>query len=249
ALNSEKITVLNSRNIQEVSEQDNLKTIITDQETIQSQEVLVATGRSFINNSLNLKKAGIKLGKKNEILVDKYLRTNIKNIYAVGDCNGYSLLSHAAMHQGMIGLMNSISFIKQDFKKFNIPWTVFTDPQISQVGLTEKQLVEKGIKFRTTQVNYADYGAAIAEHKTTGFVKVYHSLFGKIYGAVIAGANSGELINEWTLALENNIRLHKIMFMAHSFPTMGFLNKRIAEQWMMGLLDYKITKIILKIFK
>lgn len=248
AFTKEGIEILNSRAIKEISEKDNFKIVMTDQETITADEILVATGRRFVNNEMGLKSIGIKLGKRGEIIVNKSLETNIKNIYAVGDCNGEVLLSHAAMHQGMIALMNSMSFIKQDFRKFNIPWTVFTDPQISQVGMVDKQLRAKGIKYKTTRVNYADYGAAIAEHKTTGFVKVYHSTLGKIYGAVVVGANSGELINEWTLAIENKIRLHRIMFMAHSFPTMGFLNKRIGEQWMMGLMDKPLVKLIMKLF-
>ena len=64
-------------------------------------------------------------------------------------------------------------------------------------------------------------------------MRVYASKYGRIYGATIVGKNSGEMINEWALALQNKVRLHKMMLTMHSFPTMGFLSKRISEMWMM----------------
>jgi pyruvate/2-oxoglutarate dehydrogenase complex dihydrolipoamide dehydrogenase (E3) component len=139
------------------------------------------------------------------------------------------------MHQGMIALMNAMmpGPTKMNFRKFVVPWTVFTEPQFSQVGLTEPQLKERGIAYETITVKYGDYGAAIAEAVDTGFVKVFASTWGRIYGAVIIGEGSGEMINEWALAIQSKTRLHKLMMLQHSFPTMGFLSKRIAETWMM----------------
>ncbi len=239
------IEVLNGRKVLKLSNQNGLIQIETDKgEFVKSEKLLIAAGRKIDVSELNLQKAGVKTGKRGEILVNKYLQTNIKNIYAVGDCNGQNMLSHAAMHQGMIGLMNSMLPFKQDFKKFPIPWTVFTEPQISHVGLFEADLIKKGIKYEVVESRYSDYGAAIAEKKTTGYIKVYASKFGKIYGISIVGAGSGEMINEWTLAIQNKINLIQIMMTAHSFPTMGFLTKRIAEIWMMSKMKSPILRKI-----
>lgn len=242
-LNEEGISIFNERKILKTYQDDENITIETDKgEKITSEKLLVAAGRKFTPEGLELSKAGIKTGKRGEILVDKYLRTTNKKIYAVGDCNGEILLSHAAMHQGMIALMNSMSPIKQDFRKSPIPWTVFTEPQVSHVGMTEKQLQNKKIKYDTIKTLYSDYGAAIVEDKTVGFVRVYVSKFGKIYGASIVGDGSGEMINEWTLAIQKGMNLIDIMMTAHSFPTMGFLTKRIGEEWMMSKMENPTLK-------
>ena len=92
---------------------------------------------------MNLEAAGVAHSDRG-IKVDKYLRTTVRNIFAVGDCNGYHLFSHAAMHQGMIALMNCMMPKKIDFRKYVVPATVFTGPQVSEVGMGEKALKERG---------------------------------------------------------------------------------------------------------
>ncbi len=246
----ENIKYLNERKIIKTCKENELVAIETDKgEKIISEKLLIAAGRKIDMTPLKLENAGVKTGTKGEVIVNKYLQTNVPNIYAVGDCNGKVLLSHAAMMQGMIGIMNSMMpfFMMQNIDKYFIPWTVFTDPQVSYVGISEKQLKEKNIKYDTVKVNYADYGAAIAEKKEDGFVKVFVSKFGKIYGASIVGYGSGEMINEWALAIQKNIKLYDIMMLAHSFPTMGFLTKRVAEVWMMEKMKQKNIQWMLKL--
>jgi pyruvate/2-oxoglutarate dehydrogenase complex dihydrolipoamide dehydrogenase (E3) component len=233
---AEGITVYNSRSITKVDRNAGGNVVVhTEQgEQLIGEKLLVAAGRRFNFEPLRLENAGVQYSNKG-IGVDKYLRTNVKHVYACGDCNGHHLLSHAAMHQGMIALMNAMmpGPMKMNFRRFVVPWTVFTEPQFSQVGLTEQQLRDKGIAYETITVKYEDYGAAIAESVDTGFVKVFASTWGRIYGAVIIGEGSGEMINEWALAIQSGTRLHKLMMLQHSFPTMGFLSKRVAETWMM----------------
>ena len=65
-------------------------------------------------------------------------------------------------------------------------------------------------------------------------MRIFTSFTGKIYGAIIIGEGSGEMINEWALAIQKKMRMHDIMFLQHSFPTMGFLTKRASETWMMN---------------
>ncbi|MCL2306509.1 MAG: FAD-dependent oxidoreductase [Planctomycetaceae bacterium] len=202
---------------------------------IETDRVLCALGRRFDFESLKLANAGIVSTKKG-ITVDKYLRTTNKSVYACGDCNGLHQFSHAAMHQGMLALMNCMIPwpMKYRYDKYVVPWTVFTEPQISRVGLTGKQLDESKIKHRTVTAKYEDYGAAIAESIAVGHVKAHVSpRLGKILGVTIVGEGSGEMINEWALAMQNRLGMYQIMMQQHSFPTMGFLTKRVAETWMM----------------
>jgi pyruvate/2-oxoglutarate dehydrogenase complex dihydrolipoamide dehydrogenase (E3) component len=237
----EGITILREQTPALFEQKKNSIIMHTDKnEPVKAEQVLFACNRKMNFKSLKLDNAKIKYSDK-RITVNNHLQTNIKNIYAVGDCNGHYQLSHAAMHQGMIALMHNMHFSKK-FKKFVVPWTVFTEPQFSHVGMNEKQLKEKNIKYDTIKVNYSDYGAAIAEDVPKGFVKVFVSSLGKIYGAYIIGKGSGEMINELGLAIQKKIRIHDIMMLQHSFPTMSFLIKRVSEEWMMKKMQSEFIK-------
>ena len=232
----EGIQVFNGRQITHIEKAgDGVIVHTVAGERIEGERLLMAVGRSVDLSALKLDRAGVETTPQGAIKVDKTLRTNQKHIFAVGDCNGHWQLSHAAMHQGMIAIMNSLLpwFAQRDFLSFTVPWSVFTDPQISYVGMRETELQQRGIAYDTVQVNYGDYGAAIAENVPTGFVKVFVSEYGRIYGVSIVGEGSGDMINEWALAIQKKIRLHDIMLLQHAFPTMGFLSKRVAEVWMM----------------
>ena len=215
---------------------------------IKSEKLLLASGRKIALDSLNLENTNVKYSEKG-IVVDNKQKTTQRNIYAVGDCTGGVMLSHAAMHQGMFAIMNAISpFSLFRYKNYVIPWTVFTDPAISHVGMTPQELKDKKIKYKTYTAKYEDYGSAIAEDVGIGFVKVYANAFGRVYGASIVGEGSGEMINEWALIIQQKIRLHSVMFLAHSFPTMGFLSKRVAEMWMMEKMESDYLRKFIRIF-
>ncbi len=243
----EGIPVYNAQKIIEVRKDNNQISLSTeDGITITSEKLLVAAGKKFAFSSLKLENAGVKYD-KGGIKVDERFRTSVKHIYAVGDCNGQQLLTHAAMHQGMIALLNAVSPGRLfKFKKYILPWTVFTDPPISFVGMQEADLKKKGIKYQVFTAHYENYGAAIAENVTIGYIKVFTSSWGRVFGAIIMGDGSGEMINEWALIIQKKIRLYSILFLAHSFPTMGFLTKRVAEQWMMEKMKSNFIKNIMR---
>jgi len=138
--------------------------------------------------------------------------------------------------------------MKRDFTKYAVPYTVFTEPQLSGVGESAGGLAARGQKFETVTVRYADYGAAIAEEVPDGFVTAYISPTGRILGASIVGDGSGEMINEWALAVQKKLRITDVMFLQHSFPTMGFLSKRVAETWMMGKMKSSLLKRACRFF-
>lgn len=235
----ENITVYNSTNIEKVEKKDGVIYMHTDKNVVESDEILVATGREPVLEPLKLDNAGIKYNKK-AIEVDEYNRTSNPHIYAIGDCNGKSQLSHAAMHQSMLSLMNSqspqpIEALKRS--NYMVPWSVFTKPEVAQVGLTEKQVSEKNIDFFVLKEEYGKYARAAGEGHDKGFVKVITDMKGTIHGVSIVGESASELIHEWTLAMQNQLTMFNIVMMQHSFPTLSLLNKRVAEQWMMKALD------------
>ncbi len=238
-LEEEGIRIFNSTRIEKVEQRDGKIFTRTEKGEFTTEKILVAAGRKPVMEPLKLENAGIAYTKKG-ITVDKKLRTNIRNIYAVGDCNGLSMFSHSAMHQGMLSLMNALNptpFKKMKHTNYPVPWTVFTKPEIAQVGLTEDQAREAGIKFKVIQSDYADYGRTIADGQPDGFVKVIAGEWGKIYGATVVGEAASELIHEWTMAIQYRHSLFDIMMMQHSFPTISLMNKRVSENWMMELVE------------
>jgi len=243
----EDIEVYNSRKITEIKkEYGSIKLLTEDGLSISSEKLLVAAGKRFDFSSLKLENVGVEYGKAGIKVDDKY-RTTRRHIYAVGDCNGENLLTHAAMHQGMFAIMNAVSPWRLfKYKKYVIPWTVFTEPQVSMVGMKEEKLKEKGIKYQVYTAKYENYGAAIAENVREGYVKVFANGWGRIFGAIIVGDGSGEMINEWALIIQKKIKLYSILFLAHSFPTMGFLTKRVAEQWMMAKMKGNFLKSVIR---
>jgi pyruvate/2-oxoglutarate dehydrogenase complex dihydrolipoamide dehydrogenase (E3) component len=243
----EGITILRQQKPATFEMQNGSAVLHTDKgEKVVAEKVLLAAGRKYSYEQLGLENAQVQVNERNAIKVNKYLQTSQRHIYAAGDCNGHALLSHAAMHQGMVALMNSMAPrpFKQDFRKFAVPWSVFTEPQISHVGLRQSDLGAKGVKYEVIRVNYHDYGAAIAEAVDLGFVKAFVSPSGRIYGVYIVGEGSGEMINEWALAVQKKLRIYNIMMLQHSFPTMGFLTKRTAETWMMNRMKSETLKKI-----
>jgi len=246
----EGIYVCNERTIQRVTNESGAVAVRTDRgETLRGEKLLIAAGRRYDFASLNLAAAGVQAGDRG-IRVDSTLRTTARNIYAAGDCNGSYLFSHAAMHQGMIALINAIAPrpFRRDYRKYVVPWTVFTDPPIAHVGWLERNLRERDVPYEVIEEKYEDYGAAIAEDIAVGSVKAFVSDTGRIYGVRVIGEGAGEMINEWGLAIQNRLRIHKIMFLQHAFPSMSFLSKRVAEGWMMNRARSPLLRRLVRLF-
>jgi len=247
AFEKEGIKVYNRTRIEKVEEKRGKIITHTDRGTFRTDKILIATGRKPVLEPLELDKAGIKYGPEG-IKVNEKMQTNVKHIYAVGDCNGTVLLSHAAMHQGMLALMNAMMPIKK-FKrnKYIVPWSVFTKPEIARAGLSEIEATAKGIKYTVIKEKYEDYGRTIADGEPEGFVKVLTNGRGKIFGVTIVGEAASEMIHEWVLAMQKGIGLFDIMMMQHSFPTISLLNKRIAERWMMDKMGSRFIQMMAKL--
>lgn len=236
---AEGIRVINGVKLSGVSKKGSSVTVETDRgDVLSASRLLVAAGRTPRTEALSLGAAGI--GNDGSwIKVNRRLRTSSRNIFAVGDVNGNSLFSHAAMHQGMVALMNCMipRPFGLDFRRYVVPWTVFTEPEVSHVGALRRELEAGRKRFVTTEASYADYGAAIAEGIDEGYVRAFVSPRGRILGAAIAGEGSGEMIGEWAMAIQRKVPIYGVMMLQHSFPTMSFLSKRVAENWMMGRME------------
>jgi pyruvate/2-oxoglutarate dehydrogenase complex dihydrolipoamide dehydrogenase (E3) component len=150
----------------------------------------------------------------------------------------------------MIALMNSFlpRPLRRNFRSYVVPWAVFTEPQVAHVGWLERDLKANDIVYETIETKYEDYGAAIAEGIAVGSVRVYASPAGRIYGVRIIGEGAAEMINEWGLAIQSRLRLHRLVFLQHAFPSMSFLSKRAAESWMARRMQNPLVQKIVRWF-
>jgi len=197
-------------------------------------EIIVAVGRSANSAGFGLEELEITTRRNGTIETNEYLQTRFPNIYAVGDVAGPYQFTHTSAHQAWYASVNSLF---GTFKKFRadyrvIPWATFTDPEVARVGLNETDATEQNKAYEVTTYGIDDLDRAIADGTDHGVVKVL-TVPGKdkILGVTIVGANAGELIAEYVLAMKHNLGLNKILGTIHIYPTMSEANKYAAGEW------------------
>ncbi|PWK54410.1 dihydrolipoyl dehydrogenase [Pleionea mediterranea] len=183
--------------------------------------ILSAVGRRPNGDLLDCKAAGVNVDDRGFIAVDKQLKTNVPNIYAIGDIVGQPMLAHKAVHEAHVAA-EVIAGKKHYFEPLCIPSVAYTDPEIAWVGVTEKEAKEKGIKVETAVFPWAASGRAIGVGRTEGFTKtIYDKQTGRIIGGAIIGVNAGELIAEVTLAIEMGCDAEDLALTIHPHPTLS----------------------------
>ncbi len=187
---------------------------------IETEKVLVSVGRKANTKDLGLDKFGIKMNRSN-IMVDEYLKTNLPDIYAAGDCIGNYLLAHVASMEAELAVENALGTQKKmDYTA--VPRCIFTHPEIGSVGLTEKEAKDQGIKIKTGKFPFIANGRAQAENEAEGMVKIVADAnSGKILGAHILGPRATDLIAELTLAIKMGAKTEDLIDTIHAHPTLA----------------------------
>ncbi len=194
-------------------------------------QVLLGIGRLPNTEGLGLEAAGVEFTGKG-IKVDRSLRTTAPHIYACGDLLGHDHFSHLAEYEAKIAVRN-IVFPGRSSASFDLsPWTTFTDPEMTHVGATEEQLQARGIKYEVYRQPFAQNDRAITDGETRGLVKVLtQGLTGKILGVHILGSRSGEMAQEWILAMEQGLSIRAIADLIHVYPTLSMASQHAAQRW------------------
>ena len=183
--------------------------------------VLMAVGRRPNGREINAEAAGISVNERGFIPVDKQQRTNVSNIYAIGDIVGDPMLAHKAVHEGKVAAEN-IAGHKAYFEPLTIPSVAYTDPEIAWMGLTETQAKAQGIAYEKGSFPWAASGRALSVGREEGATKVLlDPKTRRILGAGIVGVNAGELIAEAVLALEMGADMEDIGLTIHPHPTLS----------------------------
>lgn len=210
--------------------------------TLEGSHLLIATGRKPNLNDLGLEKAQV-IYTPRGVDVDPYLRTSNKKIYAIGDAVGPYQFTHIANYHAQIVIKNCLFHL---FAKVNyraIPWVTFTDPEVAHIGPLTQDLPPNS---KTLFWPYKDCDRAQAERETEGFIKVSTTRRGQILSVSIIGANAGELILPWGLAIDKKLKLRTVADVIAPYPTLSEINKKVAGSFYTPLLFSPLTRTIVK---
>jgi len=183
--------------------------------------VLVAVGRASNGNKIGAEKAGVVVGDRGFITVDKQMRTNVGHIFAIGDIIGQPMLAHKAVHEGHVAAEAAYGE-KSFFDARQIPSVAFTDPEVAWAGKTEEQCRAEGLKVGKAVFPWAASGRAIANGRDEGFTKLlFDQTTHRLVGGGIVGTHAGDLISEICLAIEMGCEPSDIGKTIHPHPTLS----------------------------
>ncbi|MBX6333414.1 MAG: dihydrolipoyl dehydrogenase [Gemmatimonadaceae bacterium] len=197
-------------------------------ETLEADYVLVSVGRRPSLTGIDAKALGLALGPRGEIVVDAQMRTNLPNVYAIGDAVGGQLLAHKAEEEGVVAA-EVIAGKPAKMHYRSIPAVVYTWPEIAAVGLTEQQVKESGREYRVGRFPFSANGRARTAGETTGFVKIIaDAQTDTLLGAHLIGPTVSELVSEVVLAFEFDGSSEDIGITVHAHPTLSEVTKEAA---------------------
>jgi pyruvate/2-oxoglutarate dehydrogenase complex dihydrolipoamide dehydrogenase (E3) component len=198
------------------------------EEKAEGSHLLIATGRKPSLEALNLEAAGIRHDRAG-VVVKRNLKTSNGRVYAIGDAAaGQRQFTHAANYHAGIVIRNALFRLPVRASNDAIPWVTFTDPELAQAGLTEAETRKRHRAIRILRWPYHDNDRAQTERLTHGHIKVVTDKKGRILGVTIVGAEAGELIAMWVLAIAQKLNIRALTGIVLPYPTLSEIGKRAA---------------------
>ncbi|MDU8946327.1 dihydrolipoyl dehydrogenase family protein [Ovoidimarina sediminis] len=227
-LRAEGVEIVEGAQATRIKGEDGRITVETEGGSFTGTHLLMAVGRKVNIETLDLEKAGVAHDRAVKVGADLRSVTN-KRVYAVGDAAGGLQFTHLAGYHAGVIVRSMLFALPSKQRTDHIPWVTYTDPELAQVGLTEEQAIREHGRHAVTVARfpYEENDRAIAEGKTTGLIKVM-VVKGRPVGASIVGAQAGELIGVWALAIANKLKMSAVANMVAPYPTLGEINKRAA---------------------
>ena len=200
-----------------------------NEETVDADYVLVTVGRKPNTEEIGLDQVGIEVDDKGLIKVDEQSRTNVKNIYAIGDIVAGLPLAHKASYEGKVAA-EAISGKKTAVDYLGMPSVVFSDPEMASVGYTEAEAKEANIEVKAAKFPFAANGRALSLNDTEGSLKlITRKEDGLVIGGQIVGANASDMIAEVGLAIEAGMTAEDVALTVHAHPTLGEITMEAAD--------------------
>ena len=198
---------------------DGLQVSFEEKSTQVYDAILVSVGRVPNGRNIDADKAGVAVDARGFISVDRQMRTNVPNIYAIGDVAGNPMLAHKAVHEGHVAA-EAAAGQKSYFDARVIPSVAYTDPEIAWVGLTEDEAKKAGSAVGVARFPWSASGRAIANARDEGFTKLLFDYdTHRVVGAGIVGTGAGDLISEMALGVEMGADATDIGKTIHPHPT------------------------------
>lgn len=200
-----------------------------EEKTVEADYVLVTVGRRPNTKDIGLEQIGVEMDERGLIKIDKQCRTNIPNIYAIGDIVAGPPLAHKASYEGKVAA-EAISGKKSEIDYIGMPAVVFSDPEMASVGYTEQEAKEAGIEVKVAKFPFAANGRALSLNETDGSLKlITRKEDGLVIGGQIVGPNASDLIAEIGLAIEAGMTAEDIALTVHAHPTLSEITMEAAE--------------------
>jgi len=231
------IKIYNNSKVLEVSCDVHNKAIVTfekreSKKLLVVDNVLVAIGRQPNLEGLNLEATNVEMDpKRRGIKVDSQMKTNVDNIYAIGDVTNIIKLAHVASHQGIVAVDNIIGN-KKDMHYNAVPNVIFTSPEIATVGVSETYCNENKVPYNVSKFYYQGNGKALTMEETSGYIKLIENKeSNQLIGAAIIGADASNLISTLTVAVQNKLTSEQVRETIFPHPT----TSEVIHEGAMGL--------------
>ena len=201
---------------------------------------VVAVGRRAMTANIGLENVGIEMNRA-FVNIDDYCRTNIENIYAIGDITGKIQLAHVASAQGLAAAANACGqkSVKMDYSV--VPSCIYTAPEIAFVGIGEEKAKQQGIEYKIGSFNVAGNGRAMIMGEALGIAKLISDADGNLIGAQLMGPRATDMIAELALALKVGASVETIAETIHPHPTVSEVIAEAAHDWE-GLCCHSLPK-------
>jgi len=220
-LKKRKIKVLTGKAFEQMSVTDAGVTGIAGRKEITADYMLVSIGRLPVTDGLNIESTDVTVTERGFIPVDNSCKTNITNIYAIGDVTGRIQLAHLASAMAITAAENACGN-SDEFSDLLVPGCIFTNPEIGTVGITQQKCEEEGLDINIGKFPFAALGKAMAINEPTGFCKIIaDAKTDRILGVHIIGAHATDLIAEAVTAIEKKTTATELGKFIHAHPTLG----------------------------
>ncbi|HEY3412878.1 MAG TPA: NAD(P)/FAD-dependent oxidoreductase [Armatimonadota bacterium] len=196
------------------------------------ETILLAGGRVPNVDGLNLGAAGVEVSARC-VKTDARLHTTGPHVWACGDVRGSLQYAHLAVQQARRVARNIFLPMDAGPEADTTSWATFTTPQLAHLGLTEEEARDMGLEIDVLREPFSRNAGAIATDQTTGLIKVIaDGRRGRILGVHILGANAGEMIHEWALAMRQGLSVRAIADLPHVYPTLSITSQNVARRWL-----------------
>jgi len=196
-------------------------TPLTSARDVTEEAIFVASGRRGNIEDLDLDAAGVKTN-RSYVVVNEYLQTTAPRVWACGDVHGGLQFTHVAAYEAVKLVRNMLFPGRSRVRYDDIPWALFTDPEVGHIGMTEHEARAKiGDAVRTYKVEMHDVDRAVVDRTSQGFVKIVCDSKGKLLGAHALCANASTLIEEIVLARKKGMKIGELAQLVSAYPSLA----------------------------